>query len=276
MTDTNKITPIDDFRRTLKQMEPQFKSVLPPHIDPEKFTRVVLTAVQSNPDILTSDKRILFVELLKCANDGLVCDGREAAITVYKTKHGPQAKYMPMVYGLLKRIRNSDELKTINSAVVYEKDKFDYFVDETGEHIVHRPEFLTERGKVLLTYAIAATKDGGIFVEIITEEQMEKIRAVSRAKESGPWFSFPDEMRRKTAIRRLSKRLPMNSEVEKLVKNEDDLYELKNDQPKIEETKKVSRLEKLIQEFEALETAEIELETVTKQEEIKENELRAK
>jgi len=55
--------------------------------------------------------------------------------------------------------------------------------------------------------------------------QVEQIKKVSRSKDNGPWGSFPEEMMKKTAIRRLSKRLPMSTDLEMVIKRDDELYD---------------------------------------------------
>ncbi len=60
-------------------------------------------------------------------------------------------------------------------------------------------------------------KDGGVYREIMTVADVEKVRAISRAKDSGPWTVWWDEMARKTVLRRLSKRLPMSSDLDDLI-----------------------------------------------------------
>jgi hypothetical protein len=45
-------------------------------------------------------------------------------------------------------------------------------------------------------------------------EEIEKVRKVSRAASNGPWVAWWGEMARKTVMRRLSKRLPMSTDLE--------------------------------------------------------------
>lgn len=202
-------------------MSEQFRVALPDHIPVEKFVRVVVTAVQNTPALLDADRKSLYGAAMKCAQDGLLPDGREAALVIF----GKAVQYMPMVGGILKKVRNSNELLSIAAHVVYDKDDFSYCLGD-DEKIEHMPYLEGERGKPRLTYAIAKTKDGGIYREIITESQMTAIRNVSRAKDSGPWAGpFADEMRRKSAIRRLSKRLPMSTDAERTLKADDELFE---------------------------------------------------
>jgi len=207
-------------------MAPQFALALPPHVPAERFVRVVMTAVQSNPDLLSKDRQSLFEASMKCAQDGLVPDGREAALVIHKNK----VTYMPMVAGILSKVRRSGELKSIGAHVVYENDEFDYMLGDE-ERIHHKPFIGGDRGKPIITYAVAHTKDGGIYREVMTEAQVMAVKAISRAQ-NGPWSGpFADEMRRKTAIRRLSKRLPMSTDLLAVIERDDELYDLNKPQP---------------------------------------------
>lgn len=212
-------------RQQLEAMAPQFALALPPHVPAERFVRVVMTAVQSNPDLLEKDRQSLFEAAMKCAQDGLVPDGREAALVIHKQK----VTYMPMVAGILSKVRRSGELRSISAHVVYENDEFDYMLGDE-ERIHHKP-FIGDRGKPIITYAVAHTKDGGIYREVMTEQQVMAVKAISRAQ-NGPWSGpFADEMRRKTAIRRLSKRLPMSTDLLAVIERDDELYDLNKPQP---------------------------------------------
>jgi len=221
---STEVTVIEQVRSTLSNMGTQFKMALPTHITPEKFIRTVMTAIQNNKSILDADRTSLYSAAMRSASDGLLPNGSESALV----KFGNQVAYMPMVSGILKKIRNSGELSSITAQVVYEKDKFKYYVDGEGEHLSHEPNIFGDRGAVLGVYALAKTKDGAVYVEVITEEQIQKVRNVSRSKNAGPWVEWPDEMRKKTAIRRLAKRLPMSSDVETTIHADDELYESKS------------------------------------------------
>jgi recombination protein RecT len=112
------------------------------------------------------------------------------------------------------------------SNVVYSEDEFNYWVDDSGEHLLHKPNVVAEsRGSFLAAYAIAETKDEGIYMEVMSRSQIEQVRGVSKAKK-GPWFDWYDEMARKTVIRRLSKRLPMSTDLELVIQRDDSLYDL--------------------------------------------------
>lgn len=225
---------VGDFRGQLVNMGGQLEAALPKHIPVERFQRVVMTAVQNAPDLLDCDRRSLFNSAMKCAQDGLLPDGREAALVKFKN----QVQYFPMVFGLQKKARNSGEVSSILARDVQANDEFDYWVDEDGEHLTYRPSIDRTDIKnadealqlVRAVFALAKLKDGTIMVEVMSVQQVERIRAISKAsREDSPWLVWWGEMAKKTAIRRLSKRLPMSSDLDDLIRRDDELYDLKQE-----------------------------------------------
>jgi len=216
----NTITPLEEVKQNLTRMQTDFKMVLPPQISPEKFVRVAMTAAQNTPDLLNANRSSFYNACIKCAQDGLIPDGNEATLTVFKG----MVIYIPMIRGVLKKVRNSGELGTVDAQVVYSNDEYESWLDEKGQHFKHKKS-LGDRGEPVLTYAYALTKDGAIYFEEISEEQMAKIEAI--AKTSHVWKGpFRDEMKRKSALHRLSKRLPMSTDLENVIARDEDMYEL--------------------------------------------------
>lgn len=220
-----KPTPIEQIRGQLNSMSSQFQAVLPANVTPEKFIRVAMTAIQTLPMLLDKNRQSFFAECLKCAQDGLLADGREAALVPFKDR----VKYIPMVAGICKRIRNSGGVSTIDSQVVYSLDKYESWTDETGVHFKHT-KAVGDRGKPVLTYAYAITKEKDVYFEEMSEAEMDEIKKMSSASNS-PWKGpFQDEMRRKSAIRRLAKyRLPSSADVADLVERDNEIYDLKKE-----------------------------------------------
>jgi recombination protein RecT len=202
-------SPVAVIRQNLTAMAPQFQAALPKHITVEKFTRVAMTAIQNNPDLANADRNSLFGSIVRLAQDGLLPDGREAAIVLF----GNKAQAMPMIAGILKKLRQSGEVAKVSAQVVHENDEFVWTLG-FDEDVTHNPPKLSEpRGKAIGAYATAVLKDGSRLLEVMSLEEIEKVRAVSRAKGNGPWVSWWGEMARKTVMRRLSKRLPMSTDL---------------------------------------------------------------
>lgn len=176
--------------------------LLPPETI-DRFTRVAITALQQNPDLLNKDRNSLFLAVRRCAEFGLNPDGREAALVAF----GNTVVCMPMVGGL-RRIAAKYGFD-IATAVVHENDEFHYElgVDPVLRHI---PAKLgTDRGQAVGAWAQAKGPDGQLYLEVMDKAQVEAVRQVSRAKSSGPWVAQWGEMARKTVARRLWKSLPM-------------------------------------------------------------------
>lgn len=244
---TKALKPVDELKSNLLKMESQFKMALPSHIPAERFIRIVQTAVSTDPGLMRADRTSLYSACMSLAQQGLLPDKREAALVLFGDKVTP----MPMIAGLLKKIRNSGELSSITAQIVYENDEFEYWVDADGEHLNHRPKVFGVRGKEIGCYALAKTKDGAVYIEVMTVDQIESVRKVSKSANNGPWAGpFKHEMWKKTAIRRLSKRLPMSTDLENAIKTDDDIFmpgEPVSEEPEAAAKPKRSRLKTAIQ-----------------------------
>lgn len=192
-----------------QEMAAKIRQALPPNLTLERFVRVTLTAVQQNPELVTVTGGSLYQSIIRCAQDGLLPDGREAALVIYKTKGEKQVQYLPMIGGL----RKVAAKHKINLAayVVYAHDEFHY---ELGiEPVVrHKPPPLDhDRGDPIGAYAVATDNRGQHYLEVMSRQEIEAVRRVSRAatSEYGPWVNWWGEMARKTVARRLFKQLPL-------------------------------------------------------------------
>lgn len=264
---SNAVAPITQFKQQLTAMSSQFGVALPSHIKPEKFQRVVLTVVQSTPDLLEADRQSLFDSCIKCASDGLIPDGREAALTVFNTKvkRGgrdewiKKVQYIPMLAGIQKRVRNSGLIDSIQAHVIYEKDTFEW---EQGfdERIIHKPFFPGDRGKAVGAYAIAKFKDGSRQFEVMDVAEIERIRAASKTGQFGPWKDWWAEMARKSVFKRLAKWLPLDADVDDLIEYDNRAEAIEQDPTvQIEAPKKrTSKLDAIVQEEAVAEVIEVE------------------
>lgn len=209
-------------------MTPEFKKALPGHIPVEKFVRTVQTALQMNPQVARAASQTqgglesLLGACTKAATDGLIIDGREAALVTFRQKvsgknepdrYEDRVQYIPMVAGLMKKARNSGEIASIAAHVVYANDKFLYILGD-DERVEHAPRMDGERGAPIAVYAIVRLKDGSVQREV-----MDRAAVMGIAKQSKNSFQYDPakgqnygEWWRKTVIRRISKYLPSSSD----------------------------------------------------------------
>lgn len=197
----------------------EIEAILPESVSIKAFSRAANIAVMQTPDLDKADADSVFNSLSKCAADGLVPDGKEAALVVFSknvgTKQSPQwikaAQYMPMVDGVLKRARMSGQVATIAAKAVHENDSFEYWVDENGEHFKHVPCF-GNKGGLKLVYAYAKV-NGELVFEAMDLDDINRVKAASKGSEYGPWKDWFDRMALKSVLHRLARRLPNASEM---------------------------------------------------------------
>jgi recombination protein RecT len=216
---------VGSLREMLEKQTSQFAMLMPPETV-DKFKRIFWTTVNDKPDLMRCDPRSLMSVCMHAAQDGLYLDGREAAIVPYKDKSGNSiATYQPMVIGLRKKVRASDEIYDWQAQVVFEGDPFDIGFGDRP-HLHHKPALSgSSHRKIVGAYSIAWFKDGGFpSIEWMTFEQIEETRKASPAVKAGrptPWDNWYSEMARKAVTRRHSKMLPMSREIETIFRHEE-------------------------------------------------------
>ena len=203
-------------------------------ISADRFIRTAVTAATHQPELVSDVSfQSLWQALLEACSDNLLPDRRQGVIIPFKGK----AKWIPMYRGLIDRFEQSGEYKWIGCGLHRQDDReFDVWLDEHGQHFMHRPG--PGKGKVIETYAAAITKSGGFFVSVVNEDDMTHIRSVSRARgDDSPWNQWTDQMRLKTALRRLCKLLPVPHGLDELISRDDE----EQDEAPAAQPKKLSR-----------------------------------
>jgi recombination protein RecT len=216
-TTESKPSDLQVFRSAIEgAMRGEIAKALPAGIDPDRFIRTAITAVQMTPALLGADRRSLFASCIRAAQDGLMPDGREAVLNIYNTKVNDvwvnMVQYLPMVRGLMKVARNSGDVAYIDAAAVYERDEF---IFERGDEsrIVHRPYLgADDPGQVIAAYCIARLTNGEVHREVMSRRDIERVRAVSKAANGPGWTKWYDQFAIKSVIKRASKLLPSSSD----------------------------------------------------------------
>ncbi|MEX6120210.1 recombinase RecT [Providencia hangzhouensis] len=247
-------------------IEQGIESLLPAQVTTEQFIRTAATAMIENPDLQAADKKSLILALTRCAKDGLMPDGREAALVVRNTKvdgsYIKKAVYMPMVDGVMKRARQSGQVTNIVSKVVYASDEFEYVIDEFGEHLKHKPAFV-DNDEIVKVYSFARLTSGEMVIEVMSRNEIERVRDIATSgKVNGVWDKWFDRMALKTVIHRLARRLPCASELFSLFEvTQDTNSQLKTvTEPQVEK-KRLSLREVLSQRANQLKNNEIVVST---------------
>lgn len=110
--------------------------------------------------------------------------------------------------GLKKIATDSGSIKWAKAELVYASDEFTWNGPNTlPTHKANPFATAEERGAVVGGYCIAKLPDGEVMIETMSEADFQKIKSTSKAS-SGPWITFPDEMRKKSLIKRAYKSWP--------------------------------------------------------------------
>lgn len=205
--------------RMLEKRQEQLASLLADKQDANRFREIVLTAVSKNPDLLNCSAASMIEACLACAMDGLVPDGKQAALVPFKGT----IQYLPMIKGVVECMFRTGFVKDIQCDVVYEGEHFIY-ERGTSARLEHQPK-MGARGKddqIIGAYAVVTTMTGGVFARAISRQEIDKVKSASRASK-GPWYDWYSEMAIKTAIKRVAKILPFSLDV---FSRDDAMYDL--------------------------------------------------
>lgn len=214
---------VTNFQQVLDSRMTAIAKSLPAHVmTPDRFARAVLSLVQRTPALLDTTPASLLGAVLQAAHLGLDVD--QAMGQAYVIPYGKVAQLQIGYRGLLALAWRSGQLAKVAAEVVREGDIFEYElgINPILRHVPRAPL----SAAVTHAYAIAKLRESQeTMFNVLTKEQIEKVRSSSRSGKSGPWVSFWDEMAKKTALRRLSKLLPLSTEKDMPLRRAADLDE---------------------------------------------------
>jgi len=209
--------------------------VLPKHLTAERMARVAVTALTRTPLLAECDQASFFKCLMDLSQWGLEPDGRRAHLIPFRNNQkGIMECQLIIDYkGLVELCYRSGVVSNIHADIVCENDEFEF---NLGEVVKHKIDFRRDRGAMYAAYAIVTMKDGTKKCEVLSKQEIDSVRARSKAGKSGPWVSDFNEMSKKTAFRRVSKWIPLSAEIRDVFLADDDTIEgeiVKTSKPKL-------------------------------------------
>jgi len=197
------------LRQLIDRMRPEIARALPKHMDPDRIARIAITLVGGNQQLAACTSESFLGALMTAAQLGLEPGPLGEA---YLVPYGRTVTFIPGYKGLIKLAWQSQQLKHIDAHEVYEADEFD-FAYGLNPFLEHKPARGKKRGKVTDVYAVATFLNGGSAFVVMSVDDVEEIRARSKASKNGPWVTDWNAMAKKTALRQLAKFLPMSTEL---------------------------------------------------------------
>lgn len=201
------------MRGYIKAMEGEIAKALPSVITPERFTRMVLSAISVNPKLAQCTPQSFLGAMMTAAQLGVEPNTAlgQAYLIPYNNHGTLEAQFQLGYKGLIDLAYRSGEVSIIQAHVVYENDEFEYELglDPQLKHIPAKEA----RGEPVYYYAMFKTKDGGYGFEVMSIEDVQAhARKYSKSYNNGPWKSNFDEMAKKTVLKKVLKYAPLKSD----------------------------------------------------------------
>jgi recombination protein RecT len=221
----------------IKAMEGEIKKALPSVITPERFTRMVLSAISTNEKLGSCTPSSFLGAMMSAAQLGLEPNTPlgQAYILPYQNKGVLEAQFQLGYKGLIDLAYRSGEVELVQAQVVYANDEFkcEYGLEPKLSHVPADKD----RGEPIKVYAMFKTKSGGYGFEVMSMEDVKlHAKKYSKAYDSSfsPWKTNFEEMAKKTVLKKCLKYAPLKSDFVKgvvqdgSIKNElsDDMYEV--------------------------------------------------
>lgn len=204
-------------------MEPEIKKALPSMIKPERFTRMVVSALSTNKALQECTPQSFLGAMMAAAQCGLEPNTvlGEAYILPFRNKGTLEAQLQIGYKGMITLAARAHT--TVRAETVYENDEFEY---ELGldPKLVHKP-VLKDRGNPIAYYA--TWKNAELQAEgfcVMSKEDIDRYaKKYSKAYDSStsPWKTNFDSMAKKTVIKQALKYAPMNAEIQRMMSNDE-------------------------------------------------------
>lgn len=196
-------------------MQDEIKKALPSVITGERFTRMVLTTLSSNPQLQQCTPKSFLGAMMQAAQLGLEPNTPlgQAYLIPYKNKGILECQFQLGYKGLIDLVYRSGEVTIVQAHVVHENDSFEYELglDPTLKHTPAK----ANRGNPVYYYAIFKTKSGGYGFNVMSIEDVQNhARKYSQSFSSSfsPWAKSFDEMAKKTVLKQCLKYAPIKTD----------------------------------------------------------------
>lgn len=199
----------------LKAASGRIAQACPQHFTPERLIQLASVLIFKTPKLQQCDPESVITAMIQAGSLGadLNPSMMEAFFIPRWNKDAGclECQFQPGYQLLAKLAINTGTTCKILPREVCENDTFEVWYEDDKTHIRHGVDYKEPRGRETHYYAVATT-DTGPVVEVMTFEQTEDARKRSQYPDAGPWRDWPGEMRKKTVVKRICKRLPRSSD----------------------------------------------------------------
>ena len=194
---------------------PSVADALPSDFNKARFVQNTVALVQDNEQLSRMPQAKLVPALLKGAYLGLDFFNKEC----YAVPYGQAVQFTPSYIGMVKLAKRFSKrpLRDVYAHVVREGDEFEHGMDDGQERVTFKPKPFND-GAIIGAFAVAQYEDDGIKVETMSKSQLDAVKRMSKAQSGTAWKFFPEEMYRKSVIRRLCKGIDLEMETPEQVR----------------------------------------------------------
>ena len=213
----------------IKVMSGEIGKALPSVMTPERFTRITLSALSSNPKLAECTPKTFLGAMMTAAQLGLEPNTPlgQAYLIPRRNKGVMECTFQIGYKGLIDLAYRSGEVSTIYAHVVYANDKFD-FAFGLEPKLTHVPA-MSDRGEPTFVYAVFRTKDGGYGYDVMSMDDVRKhAQTYSEAVKRGfssPWQTNFEEMAKKTVLKRVLKYAPLKTEFVRAIAADESVHD---------------------------------------------------
>jgi len=198
----------------LESCRDRLEPLLPENLDFERFKLNVRNSVIEIPKIMGCTQNSMIQACITACELGLIVGKArgEAYIIPFNNKTDEgfklEATLIPGYPGLVKLAYGTDAVARIQSAIVHEKDSFS-IRRGMDPHIMHE-EYVPRskgdsRGEVIGAYCVIKLNNGEYIFDYLSIDELNKIRASAKSKDSPAYRNWVEEMHKKAAFRRTVK-----------------------------------------------------------------------
>ncbi len=201
------------LQQYIKKMEGEIAKALPSVMTPERFSRIVLSALSGNPKLGETTPQSFLGAMMTAAQLGVEPNTPlgQAYLIPYWNKGVLECQFQLGYKGLIDLAYRSGEVSVIQAQAVYENDAFEYALGLEPK-LTHVPA-RQDRGDPIYFYGVFRLKDGGYGFEVMSVEDVRAhAKRYSKSYSNGPWQTNFEEMAKKTVLKRALKYAPLKSD----------------------------------------------------------------
>ncbi len=293
----NSLVPVDGKKKepqTIKDWiqasQKQIEKALPGFMSMERFCRIAVTAVNSNPKLALCTPISFMGSLMQAAQLGLEPNTPlgHAYLIPYRIQGVLQAQFQMGYKGIVDLCNRTGEFKQIAAYLIYENDYFDvtmgleddviykpyamviafpldYFRNKNYDmEVVKRIKQAKDKGKALWVFSKYNLKNGGYGFNVMSIDDCRKHGqkySKSFSDSYSPWQTAPDMMYMKTSLKQCLKFAPMSVEMQRQLSTDETISTSLNEN--MFESDKVNIFNTIEGEFTSEEISEEPKTTIT-------------